>query len=571
MKKIIAFSLVAVICVCLNGCREEDNTSSFVSKSSIVQNAEVKVEESSNFVSTASITDNTESAAEEQKTETSANNAILDPQGGEIGRPLGEIVNITEIKPKTGVHNGIDVSKWQGKIDWQKVKNSGIDFAVIRIGFRGENGNIYKDDYADYNIQQAHKAGILVGVYFFSTAINTTEAENEAGWVKENIKNYPISLPVVYDCEGFDNADSRMNSLTAAQRTDNALSFINTVKAYGYESMFYASKNDLQSSFETERIEKNAKIWIAYFDGGIYPNVQTPDYNGEYSMWQYTNKGVVSGVSGDVDLVVSYEEFSEKASKEQGKVEEAVAPKPKDSNYTDANDKVTAKDIVNLRESASTTSKIVGELKAGEYLERTAIGNNGWSKLNYNGKTVYAVSSYLTNEENYSKPSESSKTEAVDDGFVNTNDKVTPKDSVNLRKEPTTKSEIVLEVSNGTVLERVAKNDSKGWSKISYNGQIVYAVSQYLTTDLNYKPVVDSQTSSQDDEMFFFSTDEQVTAKSETNLRSKPAGGDASQVVYLLKNGEYVQRTGYSNEGWSRVILNGQTLYAVTSLLEVKP
>ena len=213
----------------------------------------------------------------------------------------------------------------------------------------------------------------------------------------------------------------------------------------------------------------------------------------------------------------------------------------------------------------------MGVLKAGEYLERIAIGSNGWSKLLFGGKTVFAVSSYLTNEENYQEPQESSQTASVNDGYTITNDKVTPKNSVNLRREPTTNSEAVVEISNGTVLERVAKNNDNGWSKISYNREILYAVSQYLTTDLNYKPYNSEPPSDQSGEMFFHKTADKVTAKTETNLRSNPAGGEDSQVVYLLKNGEIVERTGYSDRGWSRVIWQGQILYAVTSYLEITP
>ncbi len=508
-----------------------------------------------------------QSVQSEISTVTENNDVTLDPQGSEIGRPLGETVNIVEVKPKEGVHNGIDVSKWQGKIDWEKVKAQGIDFAFIRIGFRGENGEIYKDEYADFNIQRADKAGLLVGVYFFSTAISTEEAKAEADWVKENIKNYPISLPVVYDCEGFNKQDSRMAFLTDAQRTDNALSFITKIKASGYDAMFYSSKHDLENRWDTKRIEAAAKIWVAHF-GAVYPQTPNPQYSGKYSCWQYTNKGVVSGVSGDVDLVVSYEEFVKKEPKEQGKVTEAAAPKPKDNTYTAVNDRVTAKDIVNLREGATTTSAILGELKAGEYLDRTATGNNGWSKLLFNGKTVFAVTSMLTNEQNYVKPPEAAP--PVSDGYTVTNDKVTPKESVNLRRAPTTNADIVAEISNGTVLERISKNNDKGWSKISYNGETVYAVSQYLTTDLNYNPNLSSKPADQNNEMRFYNTNDQVTAKTETNLRSAPVGGGGSEVVYLLKNGEYIERNGYSDQGWSRVVWNGQTLYAVTSYLEVK-
>ncbi len=510
--------------------------------------------------SSSSVTSATEGQSVAVDTDTA-----VDPQSGETGRPLGEIVKVTDIKPKTGVHNGIDVSKWQGKIDWQRVKTQGIAFAVIRIGFRGENGNIYKDEYADYNIQQAHKAGILVGVYFFSTAVNTSEARDEAQWVYDNIKNYPISLPVVYDCEGFDKGESRMRNLTAEQRTDNALSFINTIKGFGYESMFYASKNDLQGSFETERIESVAKIWIAHFDGKVYPTVQNPQYDGKYSMWQYTNKGVVDGIKGDVDLVVSYEEFAEKSPTESGKVEEATAPKSVDNIYKTVNDRVTAKYQVNLREAATSTSAQVGVLNAGEYLERTAIGSNGWSRLNFNGKTVYAVTSYLTNEENYQKPAE---VKPVNDGYTATNDKVTPLEKVKLRRAATTDSEEVAEIKNGTVLDRIAMNKDTKWSRISYNGEIVYAASRYLTTDLNYNPSSGSAPSDVSNEMHFYNANKEVTAKTETNLRSAPAGGDGSQVVYLLKKGEFVVCTGYSDQGWSRVIWNGQTLYAVSSYLE---
>ena len=497
-------------------------------------------------------------------------NTDLDPQK-DNDRPSGETVKIAEIEPKTGVHNGIDVSKWQGKIDWSKVKNAGIDFAVIRIGFRGENGKIYKDEYADYNIQQASKNGILVGVYFFSTAVNTNEAVEEAEWVKENIKHYSVSLPVVYDCEGFHNSSSRMYNLSNKQITDNALSFINKIKSLGYDAMFYASKNDLETAFETNRIEANAKIWIAYFDGKIYPEAKNPQYSGKYSMWQYTNKGVVNGVSGDVDLVVSYETFTKKEPKEKGNVSEVEAPKPVDNTYKTVDDSVTAKDVVNLREEATSTSKQVGVLKAGEYLKRIAVGTNGWSKLLLNGTTVYAVTSYLTTEENYQKDVESSTVQSVSDGYKTVNDKVTPKNSVNLRREPTTDSQIVAEIQNGTVLDRISKNDDKGWSKISYNGETVYAVSQYLTTDLSYNPNNSSAPSDQNTEMFFHSISDQVTAKEEVYLRAYYSQDDAEgKKVHLLKKGEYVERTGYSDRGWSRVVWNGQTLYAVTSYLEVK-
>ena len=166
---------------------------------------------------------------------------------------------------------------------------------------------------------------------------------------------------------------------------------------------------------------------------------------------------------------------------------------------------------------------------------------------------------------------ESSTVQPVSDGYKTVNDKVTPKNSVYLRREPTTKSQVVAEIQNGTVLDRISKNDDKGWSRIFYNGETVYAVSQFLTTDLSYNPNTSSAPSDQNTEMFFHKISDQVTAKSEVNLRSYYSQDDAvGQKVYLLKNGEYVERIGYSDRGWSKVVWNGQTLYAVTSYLEVK-
>jgi hypothetical protein len=105
---------------------------------------------------------------------------------------------------------GIDVAKWQGVIDWKQVKSSGVDFAMIRVGYRTlVDGTIYEDPYAEYNLQQAAANKIKIGVYFFSTAINKKEAIEEAKWVTEFIAAYPITYPVVYNCEGFTNPDNR--------------------------------------------------------------------------------------------------------------------------------------------------------------------------------------------------------------------------------------------------------------------------------------------------------------------------------------------------------------------------
>jgi len=474
----------------------------------------------------------------------------------------GAKVDFSAIQVKKGVQNGIDVSKWQGKIDWQKVKNAGIDFAIIRIGYRAENGQLYRDSNADYNIQQAQKAGILVGVYFFSTAINQVEATEEANWTVSVVKGYQISYPVVYDCEGFKNSDSRMYSLTADQRTQNALSFLETVTKAGYDGMFYGSKSDLtdNTAFNTAQIAQKYKIWVAQYKNPPYPQSQKPDYNGRYDMWQYTNKGIVSGVEGNCDMVVSYfEKGLEQPKDSNAEIITAEPPKTEEELlYTDVNEDVTAKNEVNLRSGAGSNFDVVTLLKNGTVIKRTGIGKNGWSRLNLNGQTVYAITSYLTTDLN-TKPEP--KPDIVDGNtFTAINDSVTAKQEVNLRLSPTTSGQIAGVLKNGTVLQRTATSN-KGWSRLIYEGQTVYAVSSYLTTDLSYKPPVDDGIKTE-----FQAVNEQVTAKNETNLRTLPSVTD-SQVVYTLKNGEYITRTGISANGWSRLEYNGQTVYAVSSYL----
>ena len=536
-KKTITLFLAVLILLSIVGCKEKPKTES---ETSTVSSAPINIDFN---------------VADQDDME--------DPENIEDSKNEdGAKVDFAEIETKKGLQNGIDVSKWQGKIDWQKVKNAGIDFAIIRIGYRAENGQLYRDGNADYNIQQAQKVGILVGVYFFSTAINQNEAIEEAQWTVSAIKGYSISYPVVYDCEGFKNSDSRMYNLTAEQRTQNALSFLDTVKKSGYEGMFYGSKSDLtnNSAFNISEIEAKYKIWVAQYKNPPYPQSQKPDYNGSYDMWQYTNKGIVSGVEGNCDMVVSYFEKNIAAPKDES-TEVVTAKPPKTQEellYTDVSEDITAKDKVNLRSSAGTNFDVVTLLENGTVVKRTGIGKNGWSRLEYNGQTVYAITSYLTTELN-SKPEP--KPDIVDGNtFTPQNDSVTAKQEVNLRLSPATSGGIAGVLKNGSVLQRTATSN-KGWSRLIYEGQTVYAITSYLTTDLSYKPPVDDGIKTE-----FQAVNEQITAKSETNLRTLPSVTD-SEVVYTLKKGEYLTRTGISTNGWSRLEYNGQTVYAVSSYL----
>lgn len=136
---------------------------------------------------------------------------------------------------------GIDVSKYQGTIDWGKVKASGVDFAMVRVGYRAKTtGILYEDPGARYNLQEANANGIQTGAYFFSSAVTQEEAREEAEWVASFIAKYKITYPVAYNCEDFQSPDSRQNGLSMEERTQIACAFLDTVAAKGYTPMFYS-------------------------------------------------------------------------------------------------------------------------------------------------------------------------------------------------------------------------------------------------------------------------------------------------------------------------------------------
>lgn len=208
----------------------------------------------------------------------------------------------TEIKGAQAVSGtaslGIDVSKWQGEIDWDKVKNDGIDFVIIRCGYRGSvTGSLVEDPYFEQNIRGATAAGLQVGVYFFTQAVNEVEAVEEASMVVSLIRDYELTYPVFIDTEGA-GGDGRADSLSVERRTAVCEAFCTTVKNAGFEAGVYASRNWYNKNLETAFLE-DFVIWLAEYRS-------VPLYQGYYQMWQYTSKGSVNGISGNVDMNISY-------------------------------------------------------------------------------------------------------------------------------------------------------------------------------------------------------------------------------------------------------------------------
>ena len=143
---------------------------------------------------------------------------------------------------------GIDVARYQGTIDWARLSTSSIDFAMVRLGYRSsEDGAIVEDPNARYNLQEAQKNDIMLGAYFFSTAVSKAEATEEANWAADLLDQYSITYPVAYDCEGYQEPDSRQFHLSVEERTEIALAFLKQIEKRGYEGMFYSSKNELEN------------------------------------------------------------------------------------------------------------------------------------------------------------------------------------------------------------------------------------------------------------------------------------------------------------------------------------
>lgn len=199
-------------------------------------------------------------------------------------------------------HKGIDVSKYQGDIDWAAVASDGVEYAFVRLGIRGyESGKLVLDEYFDKNMQGAKDAGIKTGVYFFTQAITAAEAVEEAEYVLENIAGYDVSYPVVFDVEMIVNGNGRANDLSQEERTDIAIAFCDRIREAGYTPMIYGNVKCFTKLLDMTRLNDYEK-WYAFYDDYMYMPY-------EVSIWQYTEKGRVAGINASVDLNISYKQY----------------------------------------------------------------------------------------------------------------------------------------------------------------------------------------------------------------------------------------------------------------------
>lgn len=189
---------------------------------------------------------------------------------------------------------GIDISEWQGDVDFNKLKEAGVEFVILRVGStKGTKGDYFVDGKFKQNIERANEIGMPVGIYFYSYAISKEKAIEDAKWILEQIKDYKVDLPIAFDWENWSFYNNF--NLSFFGLTDMANGFLDVFKEAGYEGMLYSSKNYLEQIW----LKTDYPIWLAHY-------TYKTSYSGDYSYWQMCNDGRVEGIYGDVDINIRY-------------------------------------------------------------------------------------------------------------------------------------------------------------------------------------------------------------------------------------------------------------------------
>ena len=237
---------------------------------------------------------------------------------------------------------GADFSKHQGTIDWASVKQSGVEFVILRAAVRGygSSGNLVTDSQIAANIKGALSQNIDVGIYVFSQAVTTEEAVEEAERALDIIKGYDIKLPVYFDSEysGAPNRTGRADGLTKAERTSLAMAFCETVRKAGYKAGVYASKSFFYNNLDYAALQSRGyEIWLAHYISSV------TDFKYPYNIWQYTSKGSIGGVQSEyADLDIAYYDYANDSDmSERGKNVMVTASSDDFLSFVNTEEKIT--------------------------------------------------------------------------------------------------------------------------------------------------------------------------------------------------------------------------------------
>lgn len=200
---------------------------------------------------------------------------------------------------------GVDISKYDEEVNFNRLKRAGIDFCMIRVGARGYgSGQILMDEYYEANMQGATEAGLQIGLYFFSQAITKEEAIEEANLVLNSIQEYRVTYPIAFEMEYIENDTSRVEALSKSEKTDIAKAFLDTISAAGYTPVIYGEKEWLIKKIDLSKLTEY-DVWLSQI-------ADIPDYPYKFTMWQYSHSGNISGISGYANLNISFIDYTEK-------------------------------------------------------------------------------------------------------------------------------------------------------------------------------------------------------------------------------------------------------------------
>ena len=434
------------------------------------------------------------------------------------------------------LEKGIDVSKWNGSINWQSVKNSGVDYVIIRAGY----GNSTVDSQFKNYIEGAINAGLKIGVYWFSYATSAAQAKLEAQMCLNTISPYKksINYPVFFDFEYESVSYARKNGVTITKSlgTQIANSFLNTVKSQGYISDIYTNK-DFSSHYFSDDLLNSNNLWVAQYNSNN-------TFGRPFSMWQYSEKGSVPGIKGAVDLNYTC-------------LKTWNATTSSDSNNTPSidkpstiSDKGTTTDNLNFRKSASTSSSILATIPKNTSVEILDKSISGWYKVKYKNQTGYISSKYVTLNNNNSNNNSNSNSNS-NNSTPTTSDKGTTTDNLNFRKSASTSSSILATIPKNTSIEILDKSIS-GWYKVKYKNQTGYISSKYVTLNNN------NSTSSTN-------KNQGVTT---TNLNFRKSASTSSLVLYTIPKNTTLEILDKLSSGWYKVKYKGLTGYVSGSYVK---
>ena len=243
---------------------------------------------------------------------------------------------------------GIDISEFQGDIDWQKVKAAGIDFVIVRVGIRTYGGgDIMEDKNYKKNISGAIDAGLHVGAYFFSQATSAEEAIEEADMLIDAVKPYDITYPLIFDWEIISGDDARTDTVSVDTLANCCVAFCERVKSAGYTPMIYQNKNTSMMKLDIQRL-KDYPFWLAEYN-------TKPTYYYDFQIWQYASDGYVPGIEGDVDMNISFRDYSKPGAPLL--TADKPAEKPAETTTTAVSTTVSSTTTAETTAATATTTK----------------------------------------------------------------------------------------------------------------------------------------------------------------------------------------------------------------------